>query len=530
MMYDWNGNGKHDSFDDAMFMALLEDDLERHPPGKKTYRSSSSSSSEGSMGCMLYFAFLIFFPLYAAFEFLIMGEGGIAVGIIVLGVLLNIAAFCFMGSSTSASAENKTAKPEEKMTVVKSTEAKEENSSEYGPVIDYGNYKVQTIASKKLEIVGYTGIDEACLTVPKEFNGISVCSIGKNVFRNCMYIEQVIIPEGVQEIHEGAFCGCKKLKDVNLPSTLLKIEQEAFQGCALKSVTIPALVTKLGDRAFCDCKNLKQVIVDDKVKYIGEECFSGTSLQTFHFPKQLTTIGRRAFIRTYLTEVEIPGGVKEIGLSAFYGSSCLKKVVIADGVKQIEAEAFSNCEALREVTLPKSVSYIDDDSFAKKYYKNGNLYNLVVESQNIVMYCYEGSYGLEYARQRGFKYKNAEKANVSIPEDNAEPVSKLELKPEIKAAPKPEVKPESKPASTPARSTHSPSYTSGYIPVYTPSYTSSSISDDEPEETVRERLDYDLIGTGYDSYDLEWMDEDERNQVLEDNFLDPYDYDFDDLD
>lgn len=54
--------------------------------------------------------------------------------------------------------------------------------------------------------------------------------------------------------------------------------------------------------------------------------------------------------------------------------------------------------------------------------------------------------------------------------------------------------------------------------------------DDEPEETVRERLDYDLIGTGYDSYDLEWMDEDERNQVLEDNFLDPYDYDFDDLD
>ena len=199
-------------------------------------------------------------------------------------------------------------------------------------------------------------------------------------------------------------------------------------------------------------------------------------------------------------------------------------------MKQIEAEAFSNCEALREVTLPKSVSYIDDDSFAKKYYKNGNLYNLVVESQNIVMYCYEGSYGLEYARQRGFKYKNAEKANVSIPEDNAEPVSKLELKPEIKVAPKPEVKPESKPASTPARRTHSPSYTSGYIPVYTPSYTSSSISDDEPEETVRERLDYDLIGTGYDSYDLEWMDEDERNQVLEDNFLDPYDYDFDDLD
>ncbi|MBQ3509974.1 MAG: hypothetical protein IJA90_08175 [Peptococcaceae bacterium] len=108
--------------------------------------------------------------------------------------------------------------------------------------------------------------------------------------------------------------------------------------------------------------------------------------------------------------------------------------------------------------------------------------------------------------------------------------TKSDFKTDVKAAPKPEAKPESKQVSTPARSTHSSSYTSGYIPVYTPSYTSSSILDDEPDETVRERLDYDLSGTGYDSYDLEWMDEEERNQVLEDNFLDPYDYDFDDLD
>ena len=42
-MYDWNHNGKHDAFDDAMFMALFEDDLERNPPGKK--RSSKSSAT-----------------------------------------------------------------------------------------------------------------------------------------------------------------------------------------------------------------------------------------------------------------------------------------------------------------------------------------------------------------------------------------------------------------------------------------------------------------------------------------------------
>jgi hypothetical protein len=89
-----------------------------------------------------------------------------------------------------------------------------------------------------------------------------------------------------------------------------------------------------------------------------------------------------------------------------------------------------------------------------------------------------------------------------------------------------EVKSEPKAACASAES----SYRHSYRPVYTPVNTFSSALADEPEETVRERLDYDLIGTGYDSYDLEWMDEDERNQILEDNLLDPYDYDFDDLD
>lgn len=109
-------------------------------------------------------------------------------------------------------------------------------------------------------------------------------------------------------------------------------------------------------------------------------------------------------------------------------------------------------------------------------------------------------------------------------------ITKPDSKTDVKAASKPETKLESKQASTSVKNQHNCAHSSNYTPVYTPSYTSSTELDDEPEETVRERLDYDLSGTGYDSYDLEWMDEEERNQVLEDNFLDPYDYDFDDLD
>lgn len=49
-MYDWNGNGKHDAFDDAMFHALLEDDLEKNPPTK---HKRSNTSDIGEWGCAI---------------------------------------------------------------------------------------------------------------------------------------------------------------------------------------------------------------------------------------------------------------------------------------------------------------------------------------------------------------------------------------------------------------------------------------------------------------------------------------------
>ena len=90
-MYDWNGNGKRDSFDDAMFMALLEDDLERYPPEKKTYRSSGSSMSFlEEMGCLLYLGFLIILPLALIIMFLFYGEGDLVFITLAITVLLHV--------------------------------------------------------------------------------------------------------------------------------------------------------------------------------------------------------------------------------------------------------------------------------------------------------------------------------------------------------------------------------------------------------------------------------------------------------
>ena len=55
-MYDWNHNGKHDAFDDAMFMALLEDDLEKNPPYK---RHKQHTSDDGTWGCAIAIGLII---------------------------------------------------------------------------------------------------------------------------------------------------------------------------------------------------------------------------------------------------------------------------------------------------------------------------------------------------------------------------------------------------------------------------------------------------------------------------------------
>lgn len=52
------------------------------------------------------------------------------------------------------------------------------------------------------------------------------------------------------------------------------------------------------------------------------------------------------------------------------------------------------------------------------------------------------------------------------------------------------------------------------------------VLDELEQEQKKKRLESGLIGTGYDSFDLELMDEDEREEILLDAGLDPDDYDF----
>lgn len=332
-MYDWNHNDKHDAFDDAMFMALYEDDLERHPPGKKS--SYRSPSGEGSIGCLIYYILLIFAPLYAALEFVLMGEGGIALGIIGLAVFLSILLMNSINSNGKSKSkplsyaeiqkQKEVTKPKEKTELKETIEevaewkqeaeriknelrmesyrlATKERSvdNNYVSVVEHPQYKVKKNGHKELLIEEYLG-RQSEVTIPIEIDGMPVRVIGSNAFRNCTGVEQIIIPATVKEIDNDAFCGCI---------------------------------------------NLSQVVILDNVERIGKDCFYSTALTEFRFPKRLQIVETGAFGNTKLVRVEIPQNVKEIKSKAFAECEYLQEAVIPKSTV-IASDAFSDCKDVK---------------------------------------------------------------------------------------------------------------------------------------------------------------------------------------
>ncbi len=67
------------------------------------------------------------------------------------------------------------------------------------------------------------------------------------------------VPQGVKRLAHGVFLECVALEEVRLPEGLEAIERDAFVNTAIRSITIPASVQAVEGFAFRNCRNLEQV-------------------------------------------------------------------------------------------------------------------------------------------------------------------------------------------------------------------------------------------------------------------------------
>lgn len=224
------------------------------------------------------------------------------------------------------------------------------------------------------------------ITIPK-----SVKRIGKAFLNN--QLQEIVLNEGL-EIIDGSFIGAK-ITSIDFPDSLIEIGDESFKACAkLESVKFPKNLKKIGLQAFLLNKQLKEVV----------------------FSNSITDIGGSAFYYCPIKKVVAPEGMKSVADFTFRYCEELEIVVIGGNVEEIGPQAFADCPLLETVVIPDSVTSISENAFENS-------------TEQLVIYCNEGSYAQEYATKNNIKYTTL----VIDPIENQFYTGK-EIKPEINAS------------------------------------------------------------------------------------------------
>ena len=162
-------------------------------------------------------------------------------------------------------------------------------------------------------------------------------------FKNCEWLKEIDIPEGITSIEEYTFEGCKVLTCVDMPDSIIAIESSAFKGCeALETINIPQNIIQMGRYVFTGCSSLKEITIPSGVREISSYMFDGC---------------------TALENVTIENGVEKINYAAFRGCSSLKQISSPESVMEIEFSAFENCTLLEKIAINNSECKIDSSAF-----------------------------------------------------------------------------------------------------------------------------------------------------------------------
>lgn len=180
----------------------------------------------------------------------------------------------------------------------------------------------------------------------------STLKILGSAFENCDMLEEIVVPEGVEEIAHGTFAGCARLSQISLPSTITKIGKSAFSDCIfLKEIELPRGIQTIEEYAFFSCKSLEKISLPSGISVLEKSTFDGCSrLKSVKLPDKLKKIDSSAFSGcAALEHVDLPSGVEEIQDLAFQDCTALKRIGIASTTEaSIDFTAFENCIGLTD--------------------------------------------------------------------------------------------------------------------------------------------------------------------------------------
>ena len=172
----------------------------------------------------------------------------------------------------------------------------------------------------------------------------SLRSIGGDCFIGSRGLENLVLPEGLEEIGSYGFMD-SDIKTLLLPSTLKSIGSWCFEGNDIQSVKIPTSSISISDGIFANNHNLSSIVVED-----GNPVYS--SPDNCNAIVQMAT-GR--LVQGCNTTV-FPEGIKSLGWGAFQGMYDITRMNIPKGVTDLGDYTFYYCYGLEELFIPSTVT------------------------------------------------------------------------------------------------------------------------------------------------------------------------------
>ncbi|HIR37948.1 MAG TPA: leucine-rich repeat domain-containing protein [Candidatus Limisoma gallistercoris] len=240
------------------------------------------------------------------------------------------------------------------------------------------------------------------------YNGTTynVTEIGDYVFRDCISLTEVVLPEGLKKIGKQQFWGCTALKAIIIPGTVTEIGRDAFNDNtnyfddpAIETIIFEDSTEPLtgyfiaGDTYFSEPiqlgekvktvylgrntvtsygENVESLVISDIVTELkgifSSKALKEVTIEYSSTPLALGCIGddKGFFVNFPIESLNLDRQLEydgSDGITPFAGMEKLTSVVIGDNVTSLGDGLFNGCAGMQSVVIGSRVESIGKDAF-----------------------------------------------------------------------------------------------------------------------------------------------------------------------